>query len=177
MELVRAPYSWSKDCKCKSRQERQENFLLQSQLCVVTLIRCPSHPCVTAVACKRPQSFCQKCRWLVPLNTHTPLTQWSCSGLTIPLSRHSVGTYQKMSSHASHQGTLSHSHLSSLSHCGLILTKKSWISVRELISSLKKEKKKRHSWGMNCQTFSQNPGMWGNGHHHHQWNDTVAPLF
>ena len=26
------------------RQERRENFLLQNQLCVLTLIRCPFHP-------------------------------------------------------------------------------------------------------------------------------------
>ena len=32
---------------------------------MLTLIRCPFHPCVTAVARKRPQSFCQKCRWQV----------------------------------------------------------------------------------------------------------------
>ena len=38
---------------------------LQSQLCVLTLIRCPFHPRVTAVACERPRSFCQKCRWQV----------------------------------------------------------------------------------------------------------------
>ena len=55
------------------------------------------------------------------LNMHTPLTQRSWSGLTVPLSRHSVGIYLEMSSHASRQGTLSHSHLSSLSHFGLIL--------------------------------------------------------
>ena len=54
-------------------------------------------------------------------NTHTPLTHRSRSGLTMPLSRQSVGTYQETSSHATHQGTLGHSHLSSLSHCGLIL--------------------------------------------------------
>ena len=41
------------------------DFLLQSQLCVLTLIRCPFHPHVTAVARKRPRSFCQKCRWQV----------------------------------------------------------------------------------------------------------------
>ena len=34
------------------------------------------------------------------LNTHKPLTQQSLSGLTIPLSRHSVGTYPETSSHA-----------------------------------------------------------------------------
>ena len=40
------------------------------------------------------------------------------------LSRHSVGTYQETSSHATRQGTLGHSLLSSLSHCGLILAQK-----------------------------------------------------
>ena len=42
----------------------------------------------------------------------------------MPLSRHSVGTYQEMSSHATRQGTLGHSRLSSLSHCGLILAER-----------------------------------------------------
>ena len=57
----------------------------------MTLIRCSFHPRVTAVARKRPRSFCQKCRWQVTLNTRTHLTQRSRSGLTI-LSTHSVGT-------------------------------------------------------------------------------------
>ena len=35
--------------------------------------------------------------------------------------RHSVGAYEKTSSHATRQGTLSHSRLGSLNHCGLIL--------------------------------------------------------
>ena len=52
------------------------------------------------------------------LNTHTPLTQRSRSGLTMLLSRHSMETYRETSSHATRQGTLGHS---SLSHCGLIL--------------------------------------------------------
>ena len=39
----------------------------------------------------------------------------------MPLSRHSVGTYQETSSHATHQGTLVNSRPSSLSSCGLIL--------------------------------------------------------
>ena len=63
--FVRAPDSWSKGCWFESRQERRENFLLHCQLCVLTLIRCPFHPRVTAVARKRPRSFCQKCRWQV----------------------------------------------------------------------------------------------------------------
>ena len=91
--LVRAPDSWSEGCKFKFRQERQENFLLQCLLCVLTLIQCPFHPRVTAVVHKRPWSFCQKCRWQVNLSTHTPLTQQTRIGLTMLLSRHSVGTY------------------------------------------------------------------------------------
>ena len=43
------------------------------------------------------------------LNTHTSLTQRSRSGLTMPLSRHSVGIYREKSSHATGQGTLGHS--------------------------------------------------------------------
>ena len=39
----------------------------------------------------------------------------------MPLSRHSLGTYQETSSHATRQRTLGHSRLSSLSHRGLIL--------------------------------------------------------
>ena len=56
------------------------------------------------------------------LNTHTPFTIQNQSGLTMLLSRKSVGIYQETSSHPSRQGTLGHSHLGSLSHCGLILT-------------------------------------------------------
>ena len=40
---------------------------------MLTLIWCPFHSCVTAMACKRPQSFCQKCRWQVtPKYAYTP---------------------------------------------------------------------------------------------------------
>ena len=67
-----APDSRSKGCEFESQQERQDNFLLQSQLYVLTLIWCLFHPHVTTVACKRPWSFCQKCRWQVtPKHAHT----------------------------------------------------------------------------------------------------------
>ena len=55
------------------------------------------------------------------LNTRTPLTQRSRSGLIMPLSRHSAGTYPDTSPHATCQGTFGHSRLSSLSHCRPIL--------------------------------------------------------
>ena len=71
---------------------------------------------------------------------HAPLIQWTWSGLTKLLSRHSVGTYPEMSSHATCQGTLSHSHLSSLSHCGLILALRVELVCMSQ-SQLKKKKK------------------------------------
>ena len=61
------------------------------------------------------------------------LVHISRNGLTMPLSRFSVGTYQETSSHATSQGTISLSRLSSLSHCDPGI--KSGISVRELIST------------------------------------------
>ena len=39
---------------------------------MLTLIQCLFHPSNTVVACKRPWSFCQKCRWQVtPKHTYT----------------------------------------------------------------------------------------------------------
>ena len=38
----------------------------------------PFHPCVTAVAHKRPQSFCQKCRWQVTAKHACTLCMWFC---------------------------------------------------------------------------------------------------
>ena len=70
--LVRAPDSRSKGCESEFRQERRNNFILQSQLCVLTLIRCPFHPRATAMARKRPRPFCHKRTWQVtPKHTHT----------------------------------------------------------------------------------------------------------
>ena len=42
------------------------------------LFQYPFHPCVSAVACKRPQSFCQKCRWQVPAKHACILRMWLC---------------------------------------------------------------------------------------------------
>ena len=99
----------------------QENVLRHSELCVLTLIRSSFHPRVTAETRKRSRSFCQSAGGRIHLNTRTPLTQGSRSGLTIPLSRISVRIYPETSSHSTCQGTFGHSRLSSLNHCELIL--------------------------------------------------------
>ena len=55
------------------------------------------------------------------LNPNTPLTQRLQSGLTMPLSKHGDETPQETSSHATRQGTLGQSRLSSLNQRSLIL--------------------------------------------------------
>ena len=50
----------------------RENFLLQGQLSVLTIISVLIHRRVTALARKRSLSFCQKCRF--HLNTHMYVT-------------------------------------------------------------------------------------------------------
>ena len=50
----------------------------------------------TAVARKNPSHSAKSADGRLHLNTHIPLTQRSRSGLTMPLSRHSVGTYPEM---------------------------------------------------------------------------------
>ena len=74
------------------------------------------------------------------LNTHTPLTQRSRSGLTIP-SRHSVGTDKENELTRIWSGNVAHYALSSLSHCGLILAYRMKLApATALISTLKKKK-------------------------------------
>ena len=62
----------------------------------------------------------------------------------MPLCRHSVGTCQETSSHATRQGTLSHSRLSALSHCGSILAKE--VNKCAGANFHPKKKKKKCAW-------------------------------
>ena len=81
----------------------------------------PPTPRVTTVAHKKPYHSAKSAGGKLHLKSHTPSIQRSRNGLAMPLSRHSVGTSPKTSSHATCQGTFGHSRLSTLSHCGLIL--------------------------------------------------------
>ena len=67
------------------------------------------------------------------LNTYTPLTQRSRSGLTMPVSRQ---VWEPVRKRATCQGTLGHSRLSSLSRCVLGLN--SGVRVRQLIFTVNK---------------------------------------
>ena len=132
---------------------------------MLTLIRCPFHPCVTAVAHKRPRSFCQKCRRQVtPKHAYTldpSKSKWADFAAVQAECWNLSGN--ELTCNWSGNTRLQSSQLAELlwTDPGL----KSGISVRKLISTLKKKKKCRQ--GMNCQTFSQNPLMRGKIHHHH----------
>ena len=121
-----------------------KGFFSQSQLCVLTLIRCPFHPRVIATARKRPRSFCQKCKWQATPIMHTSLTQRSRGGLTKPLPWHSVGTYHEneLTRNSSGNTRSQSSQLAEPLWTDLCL--KSEISVRELIST---HTKKNHASG------------------------------
>ena len=71
---------------------------------------------------------------------------------------------RKTTSHATRQGTLGHSRLSSLRTLWTEPSLKSGISVSELISTLKKTTTKKRRRRLNCQTFSPNPRTRGRSH-------------
>ena len=93
----------------------------ESTLCADSLFGVRSTPVLPQWHVKDPGHSTKSAGGRLHLNTHTPLTQRSQNALTMQLSRHSVETYQETSSHTTRQGTLRHSRISSLSHCGLIL--------------------------------------------------------
>ena len=110
---------------------------------MLTLIRCPFHPRITAVARKRPRPFFQKCRWQVtPKHAYTldpTKSEWAdyaavkaqygnLSGNE--LTRNSSGNTRSQSSQLAKPLWADPSI-------------KSGISVRELISTLKRKKKKK----------------------------------
>ena len=141
-----------------------ENFLLQSLLCVLTLTRCPFHPRVTAVARKRPQSFCQKCRWQVtPVNAYTldpTKSEWAdyaavqayCGNLSgNELTRNLSGNTRPQSSQLAEP---------LLTDPGL----KTGISVRELNPYFKKKKKSAGGEWM-VEHSPKNPRKRGKSHH------------
>ena len=76
--VVRAPDSWSEGCGFRSPQELWKNFLLLGQFSVLTLIMVSLPPRVTAVAHKRPWSFCKKYRWHVTAKHTFTLRMWLC---------------------------------------------------------------------------------------------------
>ena len=121
--MVKALDFWLKGCEFESWQEQWENFKFFSRVNFVCWLLFGVHSThvLPQQHVKDPSHSTKSAGGRLHLNTHTPLTQRSWSGLSMLPSRHSVGTYQVTSSHTTHQGTFGNSHLSLLSYCGLTL--------------------------------------------------------
>ena len=143
---------------------------------MLTLIRCPFQPRVTAVARKRPRSSCQKCRWQVtPTHAYTldpmksewadyPAVQAQCWNLSgNELTRNSSENTRAQSSQLAEP---------LWTDPGL----KSGISVRELISTQKKKKRKKEAQAGNewsnilpkILASEETATLPHHHHHHHQ---------
>ena len=122
-------------------------------------------PCIPQWHVKVPGHFAKSTGGRLHLNTHTPLTQRSLIGLTMPLSRRSVGIYLETSSHTNSPGNTQPQTSQLAEPLWTDPGLNSGISVRELISTTKKKMRRR---GMNCGTFSPNPRTRGKSHHQHQ---------
>ena len=156
-------WSWLKSCEFKSRQEWRKNFLLQSQLCVLTLIWSLFYPRLTAVAHKIPWSFCQKCRGHV-----TPEHAYAFDLKKLEWADYA--TVQTLCGNLSGNELPCNSSGNALSQSSQLAEPlwtdpglNSGISVLELISTLKKMRRR----GLNCRTFSRNPRRREKSHHHH----------
>jgi len=77
--VVIAPDSCLKGRGFESLQERQSIFFFSRGNFLCWLVfRYPFYPRVTAVARKRPRSFCQKCRWQVTAEHTCTIRTWLC---------------------------------------------------------------------------------------------------
>ena len=108
---------------------------------MLTLIRCPFEPCVTAVARKRPWSSCQKCRWKVTLKhayTFDPTKLEWADYATVQAKRGNLSGNELTRKPSGNTRSQSSQLAEPL---WTDLGQKSRISMRELISTLKKKKK------------------------------------
>ena len=89
---------------------------------------------------KDPHNSAKSAGGRLHLNTHSSLTQRRRSGLTTPLSRHSLGTYPKTSSHANLSWNIRSQSFQLAEPLWTDPDIKSGISVCELILTKKKKK-------------------------------------
>ena len=108
---------------------------------MLTFIWCPFHPRVTTVARKRPRSFCQKCRWqITPKHAYTldpTKSEWADEAAVQALCGNLSGNELTRDSSLNTRSQSSQLAEPLWTDPGL----KSEISVRKLISTLKKKKK------------------------------------
>ena len=106
-------------------------------------------PRIAAVASKRPRSFCQKYRWQAT-SIHAYILDVTKSEWADCVVRAVWEPIRENKVHSTRQGTHSHSRLSSLSHCELILTLKKWKWCTRADPHFKKKRRQE----MNGQAFA-----------------------
>ena len=139
---------------------------------MLTLLRCPFRPRVTTVARKRPRLFCRKRRWQVTSKHAYTLdptkSQWADYVAVHAWCRKPSGSEltRNLSGNTRPQSSQLTEPL--WTDPGL----KSGNCVRQLISTLKKKRRR----GMNSRTFSQNPRKREKSHHHHHRHHIPAEI-
>ena len=125
---------------------------------MLPLIWCPFHPCVTV---KDPGHSARSAGGRCYLNMHTLLTQWVRAGW---LCRCPGIVWEPIQKQAHMQLVREHSATVTSALWAIVDWSwcKEWISLHELISTLKK---KKCWWGISGQTFSQNSRKQGKSHH------------
>ena len=76
--VVRALDLWSKGYSSNPCRGGGRMFFTRVDFLCWLFFQYLFHPCVTAVACKRPQSICQKCMWQVAAKHTCTLCMWLC---------------------------------------------------------------------------------------------------
>ena len=145
--LVRALDLWSKGCEFESQQERRKTFFSRVNFVCWLLVGVFSSPMFLQWHVKDPGHSAKSSVQVAGFTlTCMPLTQQSQSGLSMWLSKHRVGTYPETSLHATCQGKFGHRQTQLTEPLWPDPGIKSGISLRELISTLKKKKGADGEW-------------------------------
>ena len=105
--LDRALDSWSKVVSSNPSRSDGRMFFSRVNIVCLLLFGVCSTPVLPQWHVKKPCHSAKIAGGRLHVNTLIPLSQWSWSGLTMPLFKRSVGTYQETSIYATRQGTLS----------------------------------------------------------------------
>ena len=129
---------------------------------MLTLIRCPFHPCVTAVARKRPRSFCQKCRWQVTRKHAYNLDQTKPEWADYAAVRAQCGNLSRNELTRNLSGDVRPQSSQLAEPLWTDPSSKSGVSVRELISTSKTKTKQKRNKNKQINKKAQAGNEWSN---------------
>ena len=101
--VERRTRDWKVEGSIPDKSDGRIFFSRVNFLCCISYRSIRFAPVLPQWHVKDPDHSAKSAGGRLHLNTHTPVTQRNRSGLALSLSRHSVGTYPEMSSHATCQ--------------------------------------------------------------------------